>query len=149
MHNFKAWIDRRIGIGGQSVEAMLIIEERMVALKPRLIWLYVLISLYLIGVELSLRASGIHTWNAAPMALILITRLTYWVRHRQTIFRGDVAKSALRKVAFGALTVGFGYLFLLGAGSTQIDAMTWQMLLLSGSGISIGGQMLPHQLQDY
>lgn len=84
------------GIDGQSAGEMILIEERIAALKPRLIWLNLLISFYLVGVEISLRISGISTWNAVPMAVILVTRLTCWLRNRKTHFRGEEARTALR-----------------------------------------------------
>ena len=133
MHWLASRTDRLVGIEGKSAEDMVLIEERIAALKPRLIWLYLLISVYLVGVEISLRATGIQTWNAVPIAVILVTRLTYWIRNRKTDFRGEHARTALRHVAFGAFGVGFGYLFLMSAGKNQADAATWQMLLMSGA----------------
>lgn len=133
MNNFQSWVDRWVGLSGHSPEAVALIEERIAALRPRMIWLYLLIILYLLGVELSLRNMGMKTWNAVPMVVLLVVRLVYWVRHRRTIFLGEHARDELRRVAFGALAIGVGYLILLAVGATQTDAVTWQMLLLSGA----------------
>ena len=134
----RPWIDRIVGIGGQSPEAMELMEERIASLKPRLLWLYPLITLYLVGVALALHETGIQMWSAVPMGVVLVTRFTYWMRQRRRIFRGNDARRALRDVAFGALAVGLGYLYLLVSAAAQVDAMTWQMLLLSGAVCAIG-----------
>ena len=133
MQRLTSWIDRRVGLEGHSVEQTALVEERIATLKPRMVWLYLLISLYLFGVELSLRETGISTWNFVPMAVLLTGRMAYWVRHRKTVFSDDLARDALRKVWLGAIAIAIGYLVLLGLASTQMDRATWQMLLLSGA----------------
>lgn len=53
-------IDRIFAIDGTSPDDLAMLEERVAALQPRMVWLYLLIATYFGGLAVVMRKAG---WN--------------------------------------------------------------------------------------
>jgi len=129
----RLWIDRLLAIDGTGPDDLAMLEERIAALQPRMIWLYLLIATYFVGLALVMRIAGWNYLSLSPLGILIAFRLFYWLRHRGHVFRGEAARSALRGIGLGSMWIALGYVSMLGIVSWSIGGADWQLLLLSGS----------------
>ena len=127
------WIDRIFAIDGAEPDEMAMLEERIAALRPRMMWLYLLIAIYFVGLALVMHKAGWKYLSLTPLGILIAFRLRYWLRHRGHVFRGEAARSALRGIGLGSVGIAVGYLSMLVIASWTIRGVDWQLLLLSGS----------------
>ena len=126
-------IDRMFAIDGSSPDDLAMLEERIAALQPRMVWLYLLIATYFAGLAVVMSKAGWKYLSLAPLGVLIAFRLFYWLRHRGHVFRGEAARSALRGIGLGSVGIALGYLLMLLIASRTVHGVDWQLLLLSGS----------------
>ena len=96
-----AILDRALGLAGTSRREQSLAEERFRALGRQVPWLYAILLVNLVGVNLSYVGQGqdlFNTGNAA--AVLLIARMVYWVRIRRRLpplsaIRGELRRTFL------------------------------------------------------
>jgi predicted signal transduction protein with EAL and GGDEF domain len=78
-----ALLDRCLGLAGTSRREQALAEERFRAMGRQVPWLYAILLVNLVGVNVSYVGQGhglLNTGNA--VAVLLIARMVYWVRVR-------------------------------------------------------------------
>src|SRR5688500_20078369 len=79
-----AALDRLLGLAGVSQRDQALAEERFRALGRQVPWLYAILLVNLIGVNVSYVGQGQELLNTGNVvALLLIARMVYWPRVRR------------------------------------------------------------------
>src|SRR5687768_10117952 len=96
-----AILDRCLGLAQTSQREQALAEERFRALGRQVPWLYAILLVNLFGVNVSYVGQGqglLNTGNV--LAVLLITRMVYWLRVRRRIPPTGAIKAELRKTFF-------------------------------------------------
>jgi diguanylate cyclase (GGDEF)-like protein len=93
-----AIVDRCLGLAGASRRDQALAEERFRALGRQVPWLYAILLVNLIGVNVSYVGQGQDLLNTGNVvALLLIARMAYWLRVRRRMPPSSAIKGELRK----------------------------------------------------
>jgi diguanylate cyclase (GGDEF)-like protein len=90
--------DRWLGLAGSSPRDHVLAEERFRVLGRQMPWLYAILLVNLVGVNVSYVDQGqglLNTGNIA--AVLLVARMLYWLRVRRRTPRASAIKAELRK----------------------------------------------------
>jgi diguanylate cyclase (GGDEF)-like protein len=133
--------DRIFAIDGTSPAQIAVIEERIAALQPRMAWLYLLMAIYFAGLAGVMPGARWTLITNVPLGLLIVFRIRYWLRYRGHEFRGEAARSALRGITLGAVTIALSYVAILGVAAWSASAIDFQLMLLSASICSLASAL--------
>lgn len=92
-------LDKAVGITAETDRQRDLIVEKMVAITPRMPWLYLILMVNLAGLLFSLNQQlTMFTWSAVAILFILLGRLLHWRRLARSRPTLEIARTELRRV---------------------------------------------------